>query len=210
MSPSAVVVTRAEKKQRTRNQLRSRARELFSKQGFAATQVGDIAKAARVAHGTFYVHYASKEELLDELLLEFNQALVEKLERAWKPDATSSPHGTAAKLAEICLDHWHKERGLVLAFAQRAGMDGRIESLRDGINPQVAEMLGKRLTAVAEQLGRSLPDADLLAQALLGMWMRVGLQYLFGKVSRTRAVEILSMLSVGALGAAFPTLSRPS
>ena len=210
MSPSAVVLTRAEKKQRTRSQLRTRARELFSKKGFASTQVGDIAKAAGVAHGTFYVHFASKEELLDELLLQFNQGLVAKLERAWKPDSAENPHRTAAKLAEICLDHWHAERGLVLAFAQRAGMDGNIESLRDGINPQVAAMLATRLTAVAEQLGRSLPDAELLAQALLGMWTRVGLQYLFGKVSRTRAVEVLAMLSVGALGAAFPTLSRPS
>jgi AcrR family transcriptional regulator len=202
--------TRAQKKQQTRRRLRDAARQLFSERGFVATQIGDIAKVAGVAHGTFYVHFENREALLDELLVDFNAALVTKLERAWQPKAATNPHATAAKLAEICLDHWHQDRGLVLAFAQRAGVDGNVESLRDGINPQVARMLAARLTDVAALSGRSLPDAELLAQALLGMWMRVGMQYLFGSVTRKRAVEILAMLSVGALGAALSTLTGPA
>ncbi len=210
MSVTKQSIPRAEKKLQTRKRLRDAGQRLFAERGFADTQVGDIARAAKVAHGTFYVHFENREALLDELLREFNVALVAKLERVWQPGAADNPHATAAKLAEICLDHWHQDRGLVLAFAQRAGVDGNIESLRDGINPQVAGMLATRLTQVAQLAGRTLPDAELLAQALLGMWMRVGLQYLFGSVSRKRAVEVLAMLSVGALGAALSTLTSPT
>jgi AcrR family transcriptional regulator len=38
--------------------------EVFSRQGFAATRVEDILKAADVARRTFYKHFANKEEVL--------------------------------------------------------------------------------------------------------------------------------------------------
>lgn len=198
---------RGQQKERTRSALLERARELFAERGFPGTQVSDIARAAGVAHGTFYVHFENKERLLDELLLHHNEALVLKLARAWRPDAQADPLSTAGKLAEICLDHWRAERGLVLAFAQRAGVDGSIESLRDGINPQVGRLLGERLAELGARLGQPTADPMLLAQALLGMWTRVAMQHLFGNVPRKRAVELLASLSVGALRAAFPVLS---
>src|SRR5262245_63348231 len=38
--------------------------EVFSRQGFAATSVEDILKAAGVARRTFYKHFGNKEEVL--------------------------------------------------------------------------------------------------------------------------------------------------
>ncbi|MEZ4224272.1 MAG: helix-turn-helix domain-containing protein [Polyangiaceae bacterium] len=202
--------SRADQKQKTRAELLEAGRRVFEERGFSAAQIGEIAKAAGVAHGTFYVHFKSKELLLDELLHDFNVALVKKLARAWPtggegrgPEAVQDPMAAAAKLAEICLDHWRSERGLMLAFAQRAGADGKIESLRDGINPEVGLLLAERLSALS---GAPRADAELVAQALLGMWTRIGMQHLFGNVSRARAVSLLSTLSVGAIAAALPGL----
>ncbi|MEZ5218629.1 MAG: TetR/AcrR family transcriptional regulator [Ilumatobacteraceae bacterium] len=59
---------------RTRSSLVKAARALFEKQGFLETNVGDIAARAKVAHGTFYTYFASKEdifaEVVDELLVD--------------------------------------------------------------------------------------------------------------------------------------------
>src|SRR5687768_4279738 len=51
------------------------ARVLFERRGYLDTNVGDIAARARVAHGTFYTYFSSKEEIFSEvaqvLLAEF-------------------------------------------------------------------------------------------------------------------------------------------
>ena len=82
-------------------------------------------------------------------------------------------------------------------------------ALRDGISPPIARFLADRLSAFG---GGNAAEAELVAQALLGLWTRVGLQYLFGEgPNKKRTVELLAQLSVGAVSSVFSTLeSRPS
>ncbi len=194
---------RQQRKADTRATVRRAAHACFAERGFLATQIGDIARRAGVAHGTFYVHFESKEAVLDELLAEFNAAFVEKLERAWP--AQGEPPAIAHALAGTCLDYWKAERGLVAAFAERAGIDGSLAGLRDGISPPVVSFLAERLRTLA---GGSLADAELIAHGLLGLWTRVGLQYLFGDTPRQRAIDTLATMSVGALSAVIPALQQ--
>lgn len=49
---------------RTRAEIRKQALALFRDQGYAATTVEQIAKAAEVSQSTFFRHFASKEELV--------------------------------------------------------------------------------------------------------------------------------------------------
>ncbi len=53
---------------RTRATLVKAARALFEKQGYLDTNVGDIAGRAKVAHGTFYTYFTSKEEIFAEVV----------------------------------------------------------------------------------------------------------------------------------------------
>lgn len=53
---------------RTRATLVKAARALFEKQGYLDTNVGDIAARAKVAHGTFYTYFSSKEEIFSEVV----------------------------------------------------------------------------------------------------------------------------------------------
>ena len=46
-----------------RQEILTAAIRLFGKKGFAATCVGDIADAAKIAKGTVYLYFASKEEM---------------------------------------------------------------------------------------------------------------------------------------------------
>ena len=71
--------TRRQQKAETRAALLEAARALFGERGFADTQIGDIAGRAGVAHGTFYVHFADKGQVLDELLAAYNDALGRRL-----------------------------------------------------------------------------------------------------------------------------------
>ncbi|MFC4597219.1 TetR/AcrR family transcriptional regulator [Cohnella hongkongensis] len=75
-----------DEKSRIQRKLLEAGRSLFAKYGFKKTNVGELAKAAGIASGTFYLFYRSKEELFFELMEEeersIQQAVLARLENA--------------------------------------------------------------------------------------------------------------------------------
>lgn len=193
--------SRAERKTQTRAALKAAARERFLLDGMNATSIGAITRAAGVAHGTFYVHFESKDALLDELLHDFNRALLAELAAGWARVETSDLGAMVQIAAEVFLDTWAGERDFVAAYAARLGGRLDLAALTHGINPEVAALLQSRLGSLAGRLdGLDLP---LVAQGLLAMWARVGLQFLFVEgVDRSRALDTLVPMTLGALGGA--------
>jgi len=59
---------RAAQKQMTRELFLTKALELFDSKGYAATTIDDIASAAGSTRTTFYLHFASKAEVMSALL----------------------------------------------------------------------------------------------------------------------------------------------
>jgi AcrR family transcriptional regulator len=76
-----------------REELLDAAQRLFLDKGIGATSIDDIASAAEVAKGTFYLYFSSKEVLLHELQERFVAAFLQRLEVAmdgcgpdrWRP-----------------------------------------------------------------------------------------------------------------------------
>ena len=56
------------RKERTRHELLAAAIRVLAARGLAATKIADIAAEADVGVGTFYLHFATKEALLDALV----------------------------------------------------------------------------------------------------------------------------------------------
>jgi AcrR family transcriptional regulator len=73
-------VSRTERKcAATRRKLQEAARSLFSKKGFDLTRIDDITERADVGKGTFYNYYATKEELVQELVTKLLKDLIKNL-----------------------------------------------------------------------------------------------------------------------------------
>jgi len=213
MSPNstaspAVKLSRREQKAATRQAIKAAARECFSELGYERTQIGDIARAAGVAHGTFYVHFESKAVVLDEILAEINADFVARLAPVYESSDRTAP-GLVRATAEVFLDTWEEHRDFVDCYAQRSATGLDRTSLRDGFNPPMAALLRTTFATAAAERRATERNWELVTQALLGMWLRVGLQYVFNeRVSREDALDALVSMSVGAINAVLPDASE--
>jgi AcrR family transcriptional regulator len=75
VAEAAVEGRRERKKRELRTRIYEAARQLFLERGFEATTVVEIAEAADVAQGTFFNHFASKNDLLAEMASEASDHL---------------------------------------------------------------------------------------------------------------------------------------
>ncbi len=79
MSPTDTREPRTSRGIRTRERLIGAARDIFERQGFAATRMGDISTAAGVSHGTVYTYFTTKEEVLAATLTDLVAQLRESI-----------------------------------------------------------------------------------------------------------------------------------
>jgi AcrR family transcriptional regulator len=93
-----------------REEILTAAIKVFGKKGFAATCVGDVADAAKMAKGTVYLYFDSKEEIYAtaiHLAVERLQALAEERTRA----ATGVRERLAVAIS-VRMEFWHEQINL--------------------------------------------------------------------------------------------------
>jgi AcrR family transcriptional regulator len=76
---------------RTRESLLAAAREVFEKQGYGSTRMGDIAAAAGVSHGTVYTYFDTKESVLAAVVQQVIDDLMASLAASTAVDRSAGP-----------------------------------------------------------------------------------------------------------------------
>jgi len=64
--------------QERKQEILDAALSLFSEKGYSKTSIRDIQDAVGIARGTMYYHFASKEEILDALIMRLHNAVITK------------------------------------------------------------------------------------------------------------------------------------
>jgi AcrR family transcriptional regulator len=153
---------------RRRDELLAAAIDLFLTQGIEATSVADIAHAAGVAKGTFYLYFKTREDLLDALRAQLADAAVKGLARRPPP---SSREGWSAYLDALTDD-------TISFFTEQAALHGLVagrshEHAPDrGEGPGIHELLGMLTETIAlgvEMQALSIVDAAIAAALLLDL-----------------------------------------
>lgn len=91
---------RTVQKEQTRHHLLNMAYGAFAEKGFLATKTLDIATAAGVSHGTLFIHFPTKEELLIKTIDKFGLSVGKRLEELMR-DKGSAREVLAAHLETI-------------------------------------------------------------------------------------------------------------
>lgn len=127
--------TQKERNAETRRRLLSAAREVFAEKGYPQTSVADIVQRAGRAHGSFYLHFANKEAVLQALLEDAMARLSLEATSSWRSDEPEmSVHQTVRRFVEA----YGEDRDLWLLLDQRSSMDSTFTRLSDQWFQQLA------------------------------------------------------------------------
>ena len=179
--------------QRTRARLIEAATAVFASKGFHATRVDDIVEAAETSHGTFYVYFATKEAVFDELVADVGAEMVELVDDlpAFGPDdeARAALRSWLERFAEFyarsgaILQAWTE----VESAAEPAGATGT------DVLDHMSAAVGPRLAARDLPGGDPRVDPTIAALALMSMVERF---HHYASSTRLRATpdEVLDTL----------------
>ena len=79
---------RVESEQVRRDQILAAARKVLFEKGYDNTIVSDIAKAAGIAQGTFYLYFPTKKSVIVALGMQLMEAVGPKVARTYSPELT--------------------------------------------------------------------------------------------------------------------------
>lgn len=154
----------------TRRRLVEAGTELFAREGLHPTTSTRIARAAGVAAGTFYLHFADKHALFREIVFGALADLRQRMDaahRAFAPD----PDAQLRARMETLIAFADERRDLVRIVFGRGAEAGAIAAeIADELFPGVEARLRER---IAEGRADAGLHPAVAAQALIATWMRV-------------------------------------
>jgi AcrR family transcriptional regulator len=180
----------------TRARLLASGRALFAERGFHGVTSHEIAKAAGVAAGTFYLHFADKQALFREIVDEAIRRLRERLQAAF--ESTDDQRGAVAAHAEALVSFSEENADLVHIVFGRDHRDVDIEAdVLDYLATVGADMLRDR---IARGAMRTALDPAVASQALTGMFARVIAWWVEGGMKTSRETMIKTLVGIQLQG----------
>lgn len=167
-APATPIGRRERRKREVRERISSVARELFTKQGFEATTVDEIAQMADVAPATVFNHFQSKQTLLGSMTGEVVEHLhamtLESL--VGRGSSRERLRAFIARAARDIAENRDVARETLLEFM-------RLDATPDGPHPYLERLTEPFVNLIVEgqQAGeiRTDRDAAFLTQMAVGM-----------------------------------------
>jgi AcrR family transcriptional regulator len=156
------------RRERTARELLDAARNVLAAKGYHGTKVVDIAQAAGVGVGTFYLHYATKEAIFLELVEDTVRRLKTELDSV--REAAPDPAQAARAGTETFFRFAQRNRELFrIVFGHEASFHEVVRRSQEMFVLDIEENLvaGKSIGAFRDG------NARIWAQAFIGMTLQV-------------------------------------
>ncbi len=156
----------------TKTALLEAAKRLVAERGYAGTSVRDLAAASGANLAAVSYHFGSREELLNQAVLESFLEWTDRFGGLARPDPESPPLGQMVACARSILDGFSEAQPLFAAFLEALLQARRSPELRRGLAEHYAEQR-RRVGAViagGERGGALAPrTTEILASVLIAV-----------------------------------------
>ncbi len=194
----------------TESALKAAARREFAERGYLNTKITDITAAADRATGSFYEHFAGKEDLLRALLADMHSQAGDRLASEDHPPHDLTDPQQLRDHVQVAWNVMRENRPVMIALFESAMAAGPGSGALWDRLAEDTEMFRRHLEYL-RQRGHRLPgDPALVAAAMGGMMSMLAYALLPGgtRYSTAEIVETLSSLLL--YGLAGPQAPRPA
>ncbi len=174
----------------TRARLFAAASELFAVRGYHGTTVDAIVKRAGVAKGTFFVHFATKDAVITELVRLQTRAATRARTAALPSGPLAALRATVLMLGEQAGLSREVSRAVLAATLESAQVSGETNALFEAVFQQM--IADARAAVAVGELHRGR-DGELLARALMASYLGAALHFSSSRRSEP-LLEILTPL----------------
>jgi AcrR family transcriptional regulator len=185
-------------KQLTRSRLVNAAAECFRERGYAATTIDDVATGAGTTRATFYLHFRTKSDLVQELMAEVHRDTRDVNERLAEAVAAGERASLRAWI-DSAFSFWEFVRTFARAESEAATVDDaararRAESFEGGVDAIVRGLTARSGPDDTHRVRGVLCYAQL--DSAFHRWMQVGWD-----IDRAEALEVMTSMWWSVLGA---------
>ena len=145
----------------TARRLVEAGREAFANLGYAAARVDDVVAIAGTSHGTFYLYFRNKEDLLHRLAVECGEEL-DDLTAGWTTSPTTGRSGRRGRGSADFVTAYRRHSSVIRVWMERREVDPLMQALAN-------DKLGALAAALTRRLDRSVAEAVGPAVAALGL-----------------------------------------
>lgn len=175
---------------RTMQRLLDAGLEVFSTRGYHATRVDDVVRVARTSHGTFYLYFANKEDLLRALAVDCAQQLTDLAGDVGPIDSGPDGYVELRRFLASFLAVYRRYGPVI-----RAWMEGQVG------DPDVDRLGMKAFAAIHAELGARMQSAAPLEHGEVAVTALMAMIERFSYVVASRQI-------VGDDGVMLDTLTR--
>ena len=194
--PAVVEGRQARRRRATEERLLDAALSVFLERGYDGTTTGEIARAADVAAGTFYLHFRDKRAAYDKLCLRAAHELLTQWRAALKPGRPMTESVVAA--LRLVADYWRADPARAQLLLEGGPSLGSVGHLR--LVHEIAAVLAAHAGGVKPS--RAI-ERQAHAYALVGLGMSIELgRLVVAKPDSAQEVDDLLRLVRGMLPAA--------
>jgi AcrR family transcriptional regulator len=183
---------------KTIGKLLDAALKAFGQRGYHATRVDDIVKLAKTSHGTFYLYYSNKEDLLRALVLQCAEEMKELADSLGDIGPDEAGFAELRGWLERYSDLYSSYGPVMRAWTEAAEMPASdFARLGRDVLTDFSKALAQR---IKEADGDNVVDADIAAVAFVAMVDRYHSLALTRQVSFDREATLDTLARITHLG----------
>jgi AcrR family transcriptional regulator len=145
------------------------ARKVFSESSITSVRVADITKEAGVSHGTFYVYFKNRDDILYKIISPVLDGIYDIATFSWDRGDEADIYSNVEHVIRTFLDFYSRNADVMKILVQGSSYNDLLDHLYSDARKRIQQRISKNLRAASEKGLTYNIDPEIATFSLAGM-----------------------------------------